>query len=271
MPFQEGARWDDLFVPPTFASAGLSHVRDRLCTYRQTSGTAVVLPALVGRGRSEADQAQVLTELRTLVGTLAPYADGFVWLPALTGWQGIWDPTFFRQAAAAMRAVAQDRLLLVEMLASDEPAASSWLDLVRAFVDGGGNGIVAVGGRWVGREQLPSPTRWPFEAAIRCGASLADSRQAAIETARRAFPDLFIAACGGFHSRDEAFRACEYANVIVENEAYTRYGPAMAILLLHKLVLRLKYFQRSGQIDSTELWAFQQARWRQLASMTPPT
>ena len=121
-------------------------------------------------------------------------------------------------------------------------------------------------GREVPREQTPNPACWPFESAIQCGASLAAYRQTAIEAARQAFPTVFIAACGGFHRREEAFRACEHANVIVENEAYTRYGPGIVLQLLHKLVLRLRYLQRAGQIDSEELWDFQQARWQSLVS-----
>ena len=99
----------------------------------------------------------------------------------------------------------------------------------------------------------PNPACWPFETAIQCGGSLAAYRQTAIEAARRTFPSLFIAACGGFHRREEAFSACEYANVIVENEAYTRYGPGIALQLLHKLVLRLRFLQRAGQIDTRSL------------------
>jgi len=121
----------------------------------------------------------------------------------------------------------------------------------------------------VPKEQTPNPARWPFETAIQCGASLAAYRQTAIEAARRAFPALFIAACGGFHRREEAFQACEYANVIVENEAYTRYGPGIALQLLHKLVLRLRFLHRDGQLESEELWAFQQARWHAAGGFTP--
>lgn len=266
MPFQEDARRDDLFVPPTYASQGLVPVHDRLRAYREAGGVAVVLPAVVGVCRSDADDANLLRELQTLVEALAPHADGFVWLPALAGWSGVWKPQIFRRVAQAMSAAAPGRLLLAEMPAFERCDESGWLGLVGAFVDGGGDGIVAVGGRELPREQTPDPARWPFESAIQCGASLAAYRQTAIEAARRALPSLFIAACGGFHRREEAFQACEHANVIVENEAYTRYGPGIVLQLLHKLVLRLRYLQRAGLSDSDELWAFQRARWQSPAS-----
>lgn len=263
MPFQEDTRWDDLFVPPTYASQGLGHVLDRLRAYRQSGGTAVVLPALVGCVGSDADAAQLLTEIQTLVEALGPFADGFVWLPSLTDASSIWSPAFFRRVAQTMSTAASSRLLLVEMPATDNLQEDRWLELVDGFVGGGGHGIVAVGGRKVRREQTPDPASWPFDAAFQCGASLASYRQTAIEAARRTFPQLFIAACGGFHHRDEAFRACEYANVIVENEAFTRFGPGIVLQFLHKLVLRLRHLQRTGQIETSELWAFQQACWRE--------
>jgi len=262
MPFQEDSRREDLLVPPTYASQGLVPVRERLRAYREAGGAAVLLPAIVGCCRSATDDSDVLRELETMAEALAPYADGLVWLPALAGWPGVWCPQTFRRAAQAMSAAAPGRLLLAEMPAFESSGERTWLDLVGAFADGGGAGIVAVGGREVPREQTPNPARWPFETAIQCGASLAAYRQTAIEAARRAFPSLFIAACGGFHRREEAFQACEYANVIVENEAYTRYGPGIALQLLHKLVLRLRFLHRAGQIGSEELWGFQQSRWQ---------
>ncbi len=267
MPFQEDPRREDLFIPPTFASRGLAYFSERLRAYRQRRGTAIVLPALAGTCHSAAGVSPLLTEIETMVKTLAPHADGFVWLPMLAGWSGLGHPDCFRRAAEALRTHAGDRPVLVEMPAMDgEICSDRWLELVGAFVDGGGSGIVAVGGRAVPGAQTPAPAGWPFPSAIRCGASLAACRQAAIEAARRAFPRLLIAACGGFHHRDEALRACEYANVIVENEAYTRFGPGIAVQLLHQLVLRLRYLERTGKIESTELWAFQQARWKQLAA-----
>lgn len=262
MPFQEDARREDLYVPPTYASQGLVPVHDRLREYREAGGTAVILPAIVGCCRSAADESDLLRELETMAEALTPYADGFVWLPALAGWPGVWCPQTCRRAAQAMSAAAPGRLLLVEMPAFENSGERNWLDLVGAFSDGGGAGIVAAGGREVPRDQTPNPARWPFETAIQCGASLAAYRQTAIEAARRAFPSLFIAACGGFHRREEAFQACQYANVIVENEAYTRYGPGIALQLLHKLVLRLRFLHRDGQIESEELWGFQQSRWK---------
>ena len=265
MPFQEDRQRNDLFAPPTYASQGLVAVCDRLRAYRDAGGAAVLLPALVSGSPSGRDDSDLLRELATMVESTALYADGFVWLPALTDRPNGWSPQDFFRVAQAMSDAGQGRLLLVEMPAFDNGNKARWLDLIGGFVEGGGGGIVAVGGREVSREQIPNPQAWPFETAIQFGASLGEYRQTAIETARREFPDLFIAACGGLHDRDEAFRVCEYANVIVETEAFTRFGPGITLKWLHKLVLRLRHLQRSGQIDSEELWVYQQSLWNALS------
>jgi hypothetical protein len=210
----------------------------------------------------------MLCDLQAMAESLEPYVDGLVWLPSAAGLSDIRNPLLFRRGAEAMRAAATGRLLLIELPAFEDPDEAEWLNVVGAFVEGGGDGIVAVRGREVPRDQTPNPTTWPFPSAIQCGASLAAYRQKAILAARQAFPDLFIAACGGFHCRDEAFRACEYANVIAENEAYTRFGPGIVLKLLNQLVLRLRYLRRSGQIDSGGLWSYQQSLWQTQASPT---
>jgi hypothetical protein len=91
---------------------------------------------------------------------------------------------------------------------------------------------------------------------------VAPYRQRAIADARQAFPSAFIAACGGFHRRDDAFDACRYANVIVETEAFTRYGPGLARSLLGKLALRLRYLQKQGLTEAADLTTYQELQWR---------
>lgn len=260
-PFQEDARRGDLYVAPTFASRGLAYVCDRLREYREAGGKAIIVPAVVGRTDAGLDRRNALLEIQTIVSALAPFADGFVWLPGLAGSPALCRPADFRQAAERMCAAANGRLNLVEMPAFEEAGTDSWLELAGAFLAGGGDGLVAVSGQEVPRLNVPRPEQWPFDTAIRCGASMAAYRQLAIEQARHAFPAAFIAACGGFHRREEAFNACEYANVIVENEAFTRFGPGIAITLLNKLALRLRFLQKQGVIEASDLAAYQQSRW----------
>ena len=260
-PFQEDVRRADLYVPPTFASRGVTYVGDRLREYREAGGEAIILPAVVGGPETSQDSRAAHQELEDIVRELAPLADGFVWIPGLADSSALLQPADFRQAAQRMRAAAEGRLNLVEMPACEEAEIAPWLALAEAFLAGGGDGIVAVSGQTVPRDSVPRPDQWPFQTAVRCGASMAAYRQRAIEAARRTFPGVFIAACGGFHRREEAFQACEYANVIVENEAYTRFGPGIARVLLNKLALRLKVIEREGQLDQATLYAYQQERW----------
>jgi hypothetical protein len=264
LPFQEDSRRDDLYVPAIGNSQGMYHFIERLQAYRASGGNSVILPALQTAAISESPDLDPISCLMMLAGSLVPFADGFVWTPAIQQDQTTDAEPLFREAARALRQIAPDKLILVEMPAFEAEAEQTWLQHIGGFLRGGGDGIVAVRGRVVPREKLPQPDNWPYELAVQCGASLARYRQTAIESARRAFPKCFIAACGGFHRREEAFSACEFANIIVENEAFTRFGPGIAIQLLHKLTLRLRFLVRDGQIPENCLWSYQQTRWKKL-------
>ena len=155
-------------------------------------------------------------------------------------------------------------LKLVELPPCNEAGRDDWRALADAFLTNGGDGIVAVGGQRVGREDVPNPQRWPFESAFRMGGSLAGCRQWAIEELRRTYPKSFIAASGGFHHGNEANRACVHANVIMETEAFTRYGPGIARKMLARLAERLNFLAKKGHLPSPELHALQQHLWTEL-------
>jgi hypothetical protein len=70
-----------------------------------------------------------------------------------------------------------------------------------------------------------------------------------------------LAACGGFHNGGEAISACEHANVIMETEAFTRYGPGMARKLLARLSRRMSFLQKSGRVESGRLIDLQKQLW----------
>jgi hypothetical protein len=160
-----------------------------------------------------------------------------------------------------MSDLAPDKLKLLKMPPYEADDRDAWLQSCRAFLEGGGDGFVCVCGKSVPRARVPKPDDWPFESALLCGAGMGVYRQRAIEDARRCFPSAFIAACGGFHDDGEAFRALRFANVIMENEAFTRFGPAIARSLLNRLVLRLAYLKRTGQTDTESLVEFQREQW----------
>jgi hypothetical protein len=261
MPFVDDPQKDDLYVPPFFASAGLEGFLASVKRFREGGGRGILLPSVVGLPSEVEGLEAVFRELETIVAALAPHVDGFVWSPLLTRSARLIFPSEFRRAGGVLAALAGERLKLVEMPPYEEAGREAWLDLVGAFIEGGGDGLLAVSGLEVDRSSVPPGRPWPYETALLWGRSLAPYRQRAIEDARRRFPRAFIAACGGLHDPAESFQAFEHADVIMENEAFTRYGPGLSPLILNKLVLRLNALQRRGESASNRLADYQKARW----------
>lgn len=262
-PFRDDSRRANLYVPPTFASKGLSHFAANIRRYRDLGGKAVLMAAIAAVPAAGDSSRAALEQIRTLVETLRGWVDGFVWTPTLVpATRNLPDDTL-RCVARAMSDLAPDELKLLKMPPYEAAGRDAWLQSCRAFLEGGGDGFVCVCGKSVPRDRVPRPDDWPFESALLCGAGMGVYRQRAIEDARRCFPSAFIAACGGFHDDGEAIRALRFANVIMENEAFTRFGPAIARSLLNRLVLRLAYLNRTGQTDSESLMEFQREQWAQ--------
>ena len=163
--------------------------------------------------------------------------------------------------AQLMRDIAGSRLKLIDMPAYESAERDSWFAMAEALLSHGGDGLVVVRGLDVPRSRMPHSEGWPFDTAILCGRSVAAYRQRALEEARRAFPSAFIAACGGIHVADDAFDAIGLADVIVENEAFTRFGPGLVPLFLNKLAMRINLLHREGLIDAPVLAAYQRQRF----------
>lgn len=175
LPFQEDARRDDLYVPAIGNSQGLQHFSERLQAYCASGGNTVISPALQTAAISESRARDPISCLEMLAGSLVRFADGFVWTGAIHLDQTADAEALFREAARALRKIAPDKLLLVEMPAFKAEAEQTWLRQIGRFLSGGGDGIVAIGGRIVPREKLPQPDKWPFDVAVQCGASQAAS------------------------------------------------------------------------------------------------
>jgi len=263
-PFVDDPTRGDLFVPPEFPSRGLPDFVQNLQAYREAGGQAVILPSVLGLPQQAGSQQAARRQLESMLVELAPDSDGFVWCPAAARSSELMSEREFRATAELMLRVAGDRLKLVEMPPYEPPNRDGWLSLVSAFLDGGGDGLVAVCGMEVPVTRLPKGERWPFATAVLCGRSLASYRQRAIEDARRAFPQALIVASGGFYSRDEAFRACQFANLIADTEGFTRYGPGLSRTMLKKLAQRLSFLQREGETAAETLVEYQQQFWQAL-------
>ncbi|HPA17213.1 MAG TPA: hypothetical protein PLU30_05665 [Verrucomicrobiae bacterium] len=259
-PFRDDQEHADLYLPPTFASVGLDIFKARLRAYRDGGGRAILLPGIVGMAESGgADAAH--EEMRTLLEAFVPHADGFLWTPCCAGDGRVLEVGHVQRVAQLMRDIAGDKLNLLDMPAFEPPDRNRWLDLAGAFLSHGGGGLVVVRGLEVPKSRVPHSEDWPFTTAIQCGKSLAPYRHGAIEDARRAFPSAFIAACGGIHIADEAFDALGFANVIVENEAFTRFGPGLVPLFQNKIAMRVNFLHREELIDAPELTAYQRLRF----------
>ena len=264
-PFQEDGHYNDILVPCAFASRGLDYFRNNLAGYREAGGKAVVLAAVVGLTGGCEDVPRALLEIELLVESLRDYVDGFVWTPQMAADTSLLTRDVFVETATRFADRAPEHLKLVELPCCKEVDRDKWLALADTFLTHGGDGIVAIGGQLVDRQEVPHPQQWPYETALRLGGSQAPCRQWAIKQLRRSYPTAFISASGGFHHANDANRACAHANVIMETEAFTRYGPGLARKMLHRLADRLLFLTKKGHLSSPDLHLLQQRLWKDVA------
>jgi len=105
-----------------------------------------------------------------------------------------------------------------------EKKKQEWLDLIDAWMEGGGDGIVAINTYMVQRESVPVK-HWGYPSAGMSGSTLHLHRQVAIRAARKAFPEATIIATGGIDSVDQAWGALESgANALAGYTPYTFQG-----------------------------------------------
>jgi hypothetical protein len=264
-PFRDDAGWGNLCLPPRLASCGLDRFHGNLADYREQGGEAVVLAAVVGLAGPAANVVQARQEMRTLLNALHEFVDGFVWVPQMAGCPELWTADQFRRTAELMSEIASSPLKLVEMPCCDTSEGDGWLSLVDAYLSAGGDGVLAVGGQEVIRQRVPRADSWPFETALRMGRCQAECREWAIEQIRRRHPNCFIAASGGIHHGHDAVKCCAFANVIMESEAFTRYGPGLSRKMLSKLAARLAHLSKQELIRSPRLVDVQRELWNRLA------
>lgn len=208
------------------------------------NGKAPLLTSICGIPPSPQKLDVAYGELETLVRELEPYSFGFVWNPfspntdALTALR---TPKVFRESAELITRIAgKDRPLLVKIgpYDGDPEKKRGSLSLIEAFLEGGGNGVIAVNTHMVPKEQVPS-RNWGYPSAGESGTKLRSYRQRAIKDIRGAFPETFIIAAGGINSADEAFASFTAANALVGYTPYTFDGfgllPEMAMGVEAKL------------------------------------
>lgn len=216
---------DEVFNAQGFPHKGLPYASEKVQHYRARVGRAPLLTSVCGIP-PQADQLDVAhNDLEQLVKELSQHSDGFVWNPfspntaALTALR---NPKEFRKNAELIRRLIGNKLLLVKMGPYDDDVMKrhDWLGLVHAFLEGGGNGIVAVNTYMVPKDQVPSKA-WGYPSAGRSGTFLQEYRQRAVRDTRATFPNAFIIAAGGINSGEQAWSAFEAGADSLEG--YTPY------------------------------------------------
>ena len=138
---------------------------------------------------------------------------------------------------------AGKKLKLVKMGPYDDDSSKrkEWLDLANAWLEGGGDGIVAVNTYLIPREKVPSEN-WGYQSAGRSGRFLQEYRQRAIRDARKNFPNAIIIATGGIDSAEQAWQAFEEgANAVEGYTPYTFKGFGLLLEMLRGVKKSVEY------------------------------
>ncbi|MBI2583036.1 MAG: hypothetical protein HYW25_00065 [Candidatus Aenigmarchaeota archaeon] len=217
----------EIYNAQGFPNKGLYNFLRNAASYRERGGEAPLLISICGIPPEIGRFEMAYRELEELLDRLCPYADGFVWNPfspntvALTALR---TPEEFRRSADTIAEKAEGKLKLVKMGPYDRDGRQQWLDLVDAWIEGGGDGIVAVNTYMVPREKIPA-RNWGYPSAGRSGPFLKEYRQLAVRDCRGAFPDSFIIATGGIDSGEEAWHALQAgADALEGYTPYTFHG-----------------------------------------------
>lgn len=219
----------DIYNAQGFPSKGLPYAKNNLQKYRDAGGSGVIFASICGIPPSPDELGVAYGEAEVLLDELDQLVDGFVWnpfSPNTAALAALRTPETFEKYAQRVKRTADKRLALVKMgpYDSDPEKKERWLDLVRGWREGGGDGIVAVNTYLVPKEQIPS-SGWGYQSAGKSGRFLQEYRQRAIRDARASFPDVFIVAAGGIDSVAQAYGAFEAgANLVEGYTPYTFHG-----------------------------------------------
>ena len=236
---------EEIYNAQGFPSKGLLYFLEKARDYKNRNGKTPLFISICGIPPSDDKLDVAYEELETLCKVLNPYANGFVWNPfspntaALTALR---TPREFRTSAQLIKSIAGEKLKLVKMGPYAQGRNADWLQLAAAWLEGGGDGIVAVNTYLVPKEDVPS-REWGYPSAGRSGKFLQTYRQRAIADARANFPKAVIIATGGIDSADQAWQSLEAGADLFEGYTpYTFHGFGLLLQLAKGLEEKVKGF-----------------------------
>ena len=227
-----------------FPSKGLEYFSRKLKQFKDRGGISPVYVSICGIPNDAGDLGSALSDVGHLVKSLSLMADGFVWNPFSPNTEALGalrTPANFRQTAELICSEGVDsQLRLAKLGPFEKGSESKWLDLVGAWLEGGGDGIVAVNTKMIDRADVPIPT-WGYPSAGKSGSALKSYRQRAIALAKKHFPNAVVIASGGIDSAEEAWAAFESgADALEGYTPYTFHGFGLMLELIRGLEQKLQ-------------------------------
>lgn len=234
----------ELYNAQGFPSLGADHFVSNIRKYRERDGKAPLLVSICGIPPSPELMEVAFSELSSLADKIGPYADGLVWdpySPNTASLRALLTKETFQATAELLRGKIGRKPKLVKMGPYDgAQERSEWLELLQAWMEGGGDGVVCVNTYMVPRAQVPAKS-WGYPSAGRSGRFLQEFRDRAVRDARSMFPDSMIIATGGIDSGAEAWKALQAgANLLEGYTPYTFEGLGLLIGIAQELQALLR-------------------------------
>jgi dihydroorotate dehydrogenase len=248
----------DLYNAQGFPSKGLEHFFQNLSKYRQSGGEARIYVSICGLPVSQENPIQTsMDEMQILIQRLQQYADGFVWnpfSPNTAALKQLRTPEIFYDTAKFMSGLVPNKLKLVKIGPYEPEEKDEALQLVRKFIEGGGNGVVTTNTKVTPKEQLPESVRatWGYQSAGRSGAFLRSYRLRSVRDIRVEFPETIIFATGGIYTPEDNFETFRAGATCTEGfTPYAYYGPGLARLLIEGVEYGLRK-NRMGTLEELQ-------------------
>ncbi|MGC9157076.1 MAG: hypothetical protein ACP5GD_02755 [Candidatus Micrarchaeia archaeon] len=208
-----------------FPSGGLAAFKANLQAYRDLGGKKPVFANICGLPIPNLDNA--FEELEVIVKELNGLVEGFVWNPASPNTESLKqlrNKDVFAETAKLLRKRAGDKIRLVKMWPYESEERESFMQLLRSFIDNGGDGTVLVNTKQVPRNEVPALS-WGYNSAGISGLPLKKYRLKAVKEARQRFEDAIIVATGGIFDGNDAYETFKAgANMIEGFTPYVFYG-----------------------------------------------